>query len=112
MFVECFDEYIERTSQPSDSLSGIIFGFEMSVKICELLIADSYDEGESQYIKFLKLFVDYIINMLKKHKESTLEIKLKVVELKKFIFVNFVQELIVLIARSCGAPILISVDRS
>lgn len=109
MFETGFNEYIGGLKRPSESLSGVIFAYEMSIKICEQVSLESEAEGQNHYISLINFFLDFVLGCIQQYRHSELNIRLRVVELKQFIFTNFIQDLLITIVRSCGEEILIPV---
>jgi hypothetical protein len=109
MFETGFNEYISGLKGPSEALSGAIFAYEMSIKICEQVSVESESEGQTYYISLINFFLDFVLGCIQQYRHSELSTKLRVVELKQFIFTDFIQDLLITIVRSCGEEVLIPV---
>jgi hypothetical protein len=83
-------------------LAQALFSYQTSAEICEKTFIDEPNEGRNYYIDFLEFLIREYLLLITKHSSAGIELKLKVYELKTFIFSKMVEEMMVAVARTCG----------
>lgn len=83
-------------------LAQALFAYQTSAEICEKTFVDEPNEGRSYYIDFLEFLIREYLLLITKHSTAGIETKLKVYELKSFIFSKMVEDMMVGVARTCG----------
>lgn len=103
-----FEKGVEDLNSQEKYLSDAYFAYEMCIKICDQAL-DNPEEGKQLYLGFLQFLIKIYIDLIEKHSDSSLEEKILVLELLRFIFSTMIQEIIVLIARDIGVSELFKV---
>lgn len=93
----------------NSALAEAEFSYEMCVRICEEVCRDDLVEAKANFMELMKSLVNTYLQLINRFKDHDLEQKLRVFEVKNFVFSQMIEDLIVVIAKNCGTVELMEV---